>query len=89
VTLTAVGDGFGVIRRDATEKCFAFDEITIFVGNPITNCVGTGEPTVLPRKSLWGDAMLVGPIWACTVTKEGEDDLGVAIGGSKVEGSGA
>jgi len=51
--------------------------------------IGTREPTVLACKNLWGSATLVRTIWACTVTKEGEDDLGVAIGGGKVEGCGA
>jgi hypothetical protein len=81
-----MGDGLGVVRRNATEKSLAFEKITVFVGNPITDGVGTCEPTVLPGESLCSDAMLICTIWACTMTKEGEDDLGVAICRCKVKG---
>ena len=80
-----MGDGLGVVRRNATEKSLAFDKITVFVGNPITDGVGTCKPTVLPGESLWSDAMLIRTIWACTMTKEGEDDWRVAICGGKVK----
>jgi len=83
-----MGDGFGVVRGNATEKGLAFEKITVFVGNPVTDGVGTCEPTVLPGESLWNDAMLIRTIWACTMTKEGEDDLGVSICGGKVKGCG-
>lgn len=88
MTTTAMGDGFGVVRGNATEKGLAFEKITVFVGNPVTDGVGTCEPTVLPGESLWNDAMLIRTIWACTMTKEGEDDLGVSICGGKVKGCG-
>lgn len=81
-----MGDGLRVVRRNATEKSLAFEKITVFVGNPITDGVGTCEPTVLPGESLWSDAMLICTIWACAMTKEGEDDLGVAICRGKVKG---
>jgi hypothetical protein len=84
-----MGDGFGVVRRNATEKSLAFDKIAVFVGNPITDGVGTCKPTVLPGESFRSDAMLICTIWACTMTKEGEDDLRVAICGGKVKGCGA
>ena len=83
-----MGDGFGVVRRNATEKGLAFEKITVLVGNPVIDGAGTCEPTVLPGESLWSDAMLIRTIWACTMTKEGEDDLGVAICGGKVKGRG-
>ena len=83
--LTGLGDGLGVIRRDATKECLALEEIAILVSNPVPNGVGTCEPTMLPRKNLWGNAALVCTVWACAMTKEGEDDWGMTIGGGKVK----
>ena len=83
--LTRLGDGLGVVRGDASEECLALDKITILVSNPVANGVGTCKPTLLPGKNLWGNAALVCTVWACAMTKEGEDDLGVTIGGGKVK----
>jgi hypothetical protein len=83
--LTRLGDGLGVVRGDASKECLALDKITILVSNPVANGVGTCNPTLLPGKNLWGNAALVCTVWACAMTKEGEDDLGVTIGGGKVK----
>jgi hypothetical protein len=88
VTPTALGNGFGFVRGDTTEKSLAFKKVAVLVSDPVTNGVGACEPTVLPGKNLWSNATLVGTIWACTMPKKGEDGLGVAISGGKVEGCG-
>jgi hypothetical protein len=85
MTLTGLGDGVGVVRRNATKACLALEKITVLVSNPVANGVGTCKPTMLPGNNLWGNATLVRTVWACTMTEEGEDDLGVTIGGGKMK----
>jgi hypothetical protein len=85
MALTGLGDGVGVVWRNTIKACFALEEITVLVGNPVANGVGTCEPTMLPSNNLWGNATLVCTVWACAMTKEGEDDLGMTIGGGKVK----
>jgi hypothetical protein len=85
MTLVGLGDRLGIVRGSTTEECLALEKVTILVGNPILNGVGTCEPTMLPGKNFWGNAAFVRTVWASTMAKEGEDDLGVTIGGGKVK----
>jgi len=85
MTLTGLGDGVGVIQRNATKSCLALEKITVLVSNPVANGIGTCKPTMLPGKNLWGNATLVCTVRACTMTKEGEDDFSVTIGSGKVK----
>jgi hypothetical protein len=80
-----LGDGLGLIRRDAIEKRLALDKITILISNPITNGVATCEPTILSGKGFWSNSTLVCAVWACTVTKKGENNLSVTVGSGKVK----
>ena len=85
MTLVRLGDRLGVIRGYTTEECLALEKVTILVGNPIANGVGTCKPTMLPGKNFWGNAAFVRTVWASAMAKEGEDDLGVTIGSGKVK----
>ena len=75
----------GVVRGDTVEACLALEKVTILVGNPIANGVGTREPTMLPGKNFRGDAAFVRTVWASAMAQEGEGDLGVTIGCGKVK----
>ena len=83
--LKILGDGFRLIRGNGAEKFVVLERITIFVRNPVVHDIRTCVPTVLPSKSAWGNATLVCNVWACAVTKKGEEDLSVAIGSSEVK----
>ena len=85
MTLVGLGGRFEIIRGDTIEACLALEKVTILVGNPIANGVGTCKPTMLPGKNFWGNAAFVGTVWASAMTKEGEGDLCVTIGGGKVK----
>jgi hypothetical protein len=85
MTFAGLGDSLGIVRGYTTEECLALEKVTILVGNPITNCVGAREPTMLPGKNFWGNAAFVRTVWARAMAKEGEDNLGVTIGGGKVK----
>ncbi len=80
-----LGHRLGVVRWDTTEESLALEKVTIFVSNPVANGVSTCEPTMLPGKNFWGNAAFVCTVWACAMTEEGEDDLGVTICGGKVK----
>jgi|SRR6266404_2305397 len=85
MAFTALGDGLGVIRGDATQKGLALDKIAIFVCDPITNGVGTRNPAVMSREKFRGNTTFVGTVWTCAMTQKGEDDLGVTICGSEMK----
>lgn len=85
MTLAGLGDRLGIVRGYTTEECLALKKVTILVGNPIANGVGACEPTMLPGKNFRGNAAFVRTVWASTMAKEDEDDLGVTIGGGKVK----
>jgi hypothetical protein len=85
MTLAGLGDRLGIVRGYTTEECLALEKVTVLVGNPIANSVGAREPTMLPGKNFRGNAAFVRTVWASAMAKEGEDDLGVTIGGGKVK----
>ncbi len=85
MALAGLGDMLEIIRGDTAEACLALEKVTILVGNPIANGVGTREPTMLPGKNFWGNTAFVRTVWASAMPKEGEGDLGVTIGGGKVK----
>jgi hypothetical protein len=85
MTLAGLGDRLGIVRGDTTEESLAFEKVTILVGNPIANGVSACQPTMLPGKNFWGNTAFVRTVWASAMTKEGKDDLGVTVGGGKVE----
>ena len=39
--LMRLGNGLGIVQRDRAEECLTLDKITILVGNPINDGVGT------------------------------------------------
>jgi hypothetical protein len=79
-----LGDGLGVVLRNAIEECLALEKVTVLVSNPVANGVATCEPTMLPSENLWGNATFVCTVWPCAMTQEGENDLGVTVGSGEV-----
>jgi hypothetical protein len=68
---------------------FSFSEIAVFIDDPIAEYFSRLHPPVLLSEHLWGDTVLVWSICVGAMQKKERDDIGVAIGGSKVKRSGS